>query len=203
VKPSTFEPVQEAQLKTDEPRVRLAATHPGGYHPGRPFVVRAIWLVVEALVLLNPVIVSYPLKRAVLRLFGATIGKGVMLKPGVHVKYPWRLTVGDDCWLGERAWIDNMEDVVLGSDVVISQGAYLCTGNHDWADPAMPLAPRPIRVEHGAWVGAFAKVAPGTTVGTGSVLALGAVALADTEPWGVYAGNPAARVGTRVLDTAS
>lgn len=179
--------------------VQLARTHRAGYHPGRPFVVRAVWLIVEALILLNPVLVSYALKRTVLRLFGARIGKGVLIKPGAHVKYPWRLTVGDDCWIGERAWIDNMEDVTLGSDVVVSQGAYLCTGNHDWSDPAMPLAPRPIVVEHGAWIGAFAKVAPGTTIGAGSVLALGAVALQDTEPWGIYAGNPAARVGARSL----
>jgi putative colanic acid biosynthesis acetyltransferase WcaF len=190
-------------MKTaDEPRVRLARTHRAGYHPGRPFLVRALWLIVETLVLLNPVVTSYPLKRALLRLFGAAIGEGVLIKPGLHVKYPWRLTVGDHCWLGERAWIDNMEDVTLASDVVVSQGAYLCTGNHDWTDPAMPLAPRPIVVDHGAWIGAFAKVGPGTTVGAGSVLSLGAVALSDTEPWGIYAGNPATRVGTRVLDPA-
>lgn len=193
----------DATKTTGQPRVQLARTHRGGYHPGRPFAVRALWLIVEALVLLNPVIVSYPLKRAVLRLFGATVGKGVLIKPGLHVKYPWRLVVGDDCWLGERAWIDNMEDVTLASDVVVSQGAYLCTGNHDWADPAMPLAPRPIVVEHGAWIGAYAKVAPGTTIGAGSVLSLGAVALADTEPWGIYVGNPAVRAGTRVLVPSS
>jgi putative colanic acid biosynthesis acetyltransferase WcaF len=190
-------------LKTGEPRVELARTHPGGYHPGRSYGVRALWLIVELCVLRNPIIVSYPLKRAVLRLFGATIGRGVLFKPGVHVKYPWRLTVGEDCWVGERAWIDNMEDVVLASDVVISQGAYLCTGNHDWADPAMPLSPRPIVVEHSAWIGAFSKVAPGTTMGAGSVISLGAVALTDTEPWGIYAGNPAVRVGTRVLNAKS
>jgi putative colanic acid biosynthesis acetyltransferase WcaF len=186
----------------DEPRVQLARTHRAGYHPGRPFVVRAFWLLVEALVLLNPVVHSYPLKRGVLRLFGATIGEGVLIKPGLHVKYPWRLTVGDHCQLGERAWIDNMEDVVLASDVIVSQGAYLCTGNHDWSDPAMPLAPRPIAVGHGAWIGAFAKVAPGTTLGTGSVLTLGSVLLSDTDPWGIYTGNPAVRVGMRILDTA-
>jgi putative colanic acid biosynthesis acetyltransferase WcaF len=179
--------------------VDLARTHPGVYRPGRPFVVRAIWLVVEALVLLNPVVTSYRLKTLVLRLFGATIGDGLLIKPGVHVKYPWRLTIGAHCWLGERAWLDNMEDVVLGSNVVISQGAYLCTGNHDWSDPVMPLAPAPITIGDGAWVGAFAKVAPGRTIGAGSVLALGAVALTDTEPWGIYAGNPAERTGTREL----
>jgi putative colanic acid biosynthesis acetyltransferase WcaF len=150
-------------------------------------------------VLLNPVVVSYRFKATVLRLFGATIGDGVLIKPGVHIKYPWRLQVGDSCWIGERAWIDNMEDVTLGSDVVISQGAYLCTGNHDWSDPVMPLAPRPIRVEQGAWVGAFAKVGPGITIGAGSVVSLGGVVLRDTEPWGIYQGNPAERCGTRTL----
>lgn len=184
---------------SDELRVRLALTHPAGYRPGRPYVVRALWLIVEALVLLNPVVVSYRFKATVLRLFGATIGDGVLIKPGVHIKYPWRLQVGDSCWIGERAWIDNMEDVTLGSDVVISQGAYLCTGNHDWSDPVMPLAPRPIRVEQGAWVGAFAKVGPGITIGAGSVVSLGGVVLRDTEPWGIYQGNPAERCGTRTL----
>jgi len=179
--------------------VDLSRTHRAGYEPGRSYPVRALWLVVEALVLLNPFIVSYGLKRWLLRRFGAGIGRGVLIKPGVHVKYPWRLTVGDNCWLGERAWLDNMEDVVLGANVVVSQGAYLCTGNHDWADPAMPLAPGPIRVEDGAWIGAFAKVGPGRTIAEGSVLSLGAVALSDTEPWTIYAGNPAERIGMRVL----
>lgn len=180
--------------------VDLARTHPGSYRPGRPFLVRALWLVVEAIFFLNPVVTSYRLKAALLRLFGGSVGEGLVIKPGVHVKYPWRLTIGDHCWLGERAWVDNMEDVTLGSNVVLSQGSYLCTGNHDWSDPAMPLAPRPIVVEDGAWVGAFARVAPGRTLGAGSVLALGAVALADTEPWGVYAGNPAELVDRRVLE---
>jgi putative colanic acid biosynthesis acetyltransferase WcaF len=177
----------------------LSRTHAGGYHPGRSYAVRALWLVVEALFLLNPVVVSYGLKVWLLRRFGARIGSGVLIKPDVHVKYPWRLVVGDNCWLGERCWIDNMEDVVIGDNVVVSQGAYLCTGNHDWSDPVLPLAPRPIRVEDGAWVGAFARVAPGRTIAEGSVVALGAVVFEDTEPYGVYAGNPATRVATRSL----
>ena len=184
---------------SDEPRVQLARTHPGAYRPGRSYPVRALWVLVEALTLLNPLLVSYRFKVAVLRWFGAEIGEGLVLKPGVHVKHPWRLRIGDNCWVGERAWIDNMEDVTLGSNVVVSQGAYLCTGNHDWSDPVMPLAPRPIEVEDGAWVGAFARVAPGTTIAAGSVIALGGVVFSDTEPWGIYRGNPAERVGTRAL----
>ncbi len=179
--------------------VDLSLTSNRDYRPGRSLLVRAIWVVVEALVLLNPVITSYPLKRWVLRAFGAHIGGGLIIKPGARVKYPWRLRLGDNCWLGERCWIDCMEDVWIGSNVVLSQGAYLCTGNHDWSDPGMGLIPQPITVEDGAWVGAFARVAPGRRIGRESVLALGAVALENTEPRGIYAGNPARLVRWRTL----
>jgi putative colanic acid biosynthesis acetyltransferase WcaF len=179
--------------------IDLTLTTNRDYVPGRPFVFRALWIVVEVLLLLNPLVPSYRLKRAVLRLFGAHIGTGVIIKPGVHVKYPWRLRVGDNCWLGERCWIDNMEDVTLGDNVVVSQGAYLCTGNHDWSDPGMGLTPQPVVIEDGAWIGAFARVAPGTRIGEESILVLGAVSLADTEPRGIYAGNPAELVRRRTI----
>jgi putative colanic acid biosynthesis acetyltransferase WcaF len=179
--------------------VDLSLTTNCDYVPGRPFIVRALWVIVEALVFVNPVVTSYRLKRAVLRIFGAQVGTGVIIKPGVHVKYPWRLTVGENCWIGERAWIDNMEDVRIGDNVVISQGAYLCTGNHDWSDPGMALRPEPIVIRHGAWIGAFARVAPGRRVAQESVLVIGAVLLTDTEPLGIYRGNPAIFVRSRVV----
>ena len=179
--------------------VDLSLTTNRDYLPGRWFVVRALWVIMEALVFLNPVVTSYRIKRVVLRLFGAQVGSDVIIKPGIHVKYPWRLTVGDNCWIGERAWIDNMEDVRIGNNVVISQGAYICTGNHDWSDPGMALRPEPIAIGDGAWIGAFARVAPGRRVAQESVLVIGAVLLTDTEPRGIYRGNPAEFVRSRVL----
>jgi putative colanic acid biosynthesis acetyltransferase WcaF len=181
--------------------VDLRLTSNQGYEPGRSYAVRAVWLLVEAFILLNPMFVPMGPKRWILRVFGAKIGDRVLIKPAVHIKYPWRLAVGDHAWLGERAWIDNMEDVSIGAHAVISQGAYLCTGNHDWSHPGMPLSPRPIVVEAGAWVGAFAKVGPGVTIARESILTLGAVCLSDTEPGTVYRGNPATAVGARrILD---
>ena len=180
-------------------RVDLRLTSIGDYRPGRPFVVRALWLVAEALVLLNPVVTSYALKRWLLRRFGARVGRGVVIKPSVHVKYPWRLELGDWCWLGERAWIDNFVTVRIGASACVSQGAYLCTGNHDWSDPGMRRVVAPVAVEDGAWVGAFACVAPGVTVGAEAVLTLGSVLLHDAEPGGIYQGNPAEWVKERVL----
>jgi putative colanic acid biosynthesis acetyltransferase WcaF len=183
-------------------KVDLSLTTNRDYVPRQRFVVRALWLFVEGLVLVNPVVTSYRLKRTALRIFGARIGANVIIKPGVHVKYPWRLRVGANCWLGERCWIDNMEDVTVGDNVVISQGAYLCTGNHDWSDPGMGLSPQPIVVEDGAWIGAFARVAPGRRIAEESILVIGAVSLSDTEPRGIYAGNPAELVRWRTIRDA-
>ena len=179
--------------------VDLRGTSNRGYHPGRPYWIRSVWLIVEAILFTNPVIVSYGFKRWLLRRFGADVGARVVIKPGVHIKYPWRLAVGDSTWLGERCWIDNMEDVRIGANVVVSQSAYLCTGNHDWSDPGMPLTPQPIVIEDGAWIGACARVGPGLTVGHGAVVALGSVLLESADHDWVYVGNPAARVKRRVI----
>jgi putative colanic acid biosynthesis acetyltransferase WcaF len=179
--------------------VDLTRTSRRGYRPGRSVAFRALWLLVEALILLNPVVTPYSLKRAVLRAFGARIGKGVIVKPNVHIKYPWHLEIGDNAWIGERAWIDNFVMVRVGANAVVSQGAYLCTGNHDWSDPGMGLVVKPVTVEDGAWVGAFAKVAPGVTIRREAVVTLGSVLLTDAEPRGIYAGNPAAWVRNRTI----
>lgn len=180
-------------------RVDLSHHDPRGYSPGRPYWFRALWLVIEALTLLNPMFVPYRWKVALLRLFGAHIGRGVVIKPGVHIKYPWHLSLGDNVWIGERAWIDNFVTVRIEANACISQGAYLCTGNHDWSDPHMGLIVEPITIEEGAWVGAFARVAPGITVGREAVITLGAVVLNDAQPGGIYGGNPARRIKERHL----
>jgi len=180
-------------------KVNLALTSNRDYHPGKPAWFRLLWIVVEALTLLNPIFLPSGLKAKILRAFGAKIGRNVYIKPTLHVKHPWRLTVGDNVWLGERAWIDNLVPVTIGSNVCISQGVYLCTGNHDWADPGMGMTPKPIIIEDGAWIGAFAKVGPGVTVGEEAILTLGSILLKDAEESGIYQGTPAERIRTRVI----
>ena len=58
--------------------------------------------------------------------------KGVVIKPNVKIKYPWNLYIGNNSWLGEKVWIDNLDIVSVGNNCCISQGAYLLTGNHDY-----------------------------------------------------------------------
>ncbi|MEZ5825695.1 MAG: hypothetical protein R3C97_13430 [Geminicoccaceae bacterium] len=111
------------------------------------------------------------LKAHILRLFGARVGTGLVVKPRVTIKYPWFLHVGDHVWIGEKAWIDNHCEVRLGSHVCISQGAYLFTGNHDWNDRRFGFFCRPVRVGEGAWIGAFTIVPPGSDIPPGTVIA--------------------------------
>jgi putative colanic acid biosynthesis acetyltransferase WcaF len=129
------------------------------------------------------------------------VGDRAVIKPGVRVKYPWHLRMGNDCWLGEDCWIDNLAAVTLGSDVCISQGAYLCTGNHDWNDPAFGLRTEPISLGDSAWVGARAMLAPGVQLGEGAVAAAGSIVSRSIPPWEVHGGNPASFLRKRQIRT--
>lgn len=132
-----------------------------------------------------------------LKLFGAKVGAGLVIKPGVRVKFPWRLCIGDHCWIGEDAWIDNLAEIRLGDHVCLSQGVYLCTGSHDWSKKAFDLIVKPIVIESHAWLGAKSIVGPGVIVGEGAVLSLGSVATKSLAPWSIHGGNPATFVKTR------
>jgi len=131
------------------------------------------------------------IKVKVLRIFGAKVGKGVVIKPNVSIKYPWFLSVGDNCWIGEDVWIDNLAFVRIGNNVCLSQGSYLLTGSHDYKKEAFDLILGEITLEDGVWIGAKATVCPSVTCGSHSVLAVGSVATKDLEEYGVYQGNPA------------
>ena len=106
--------------------VQLAKYSSGDdYSPGAPLLKQLLWFYLGAPLLMSHWLPFSALKVGILRLFGASIGNQVRIKPGVRVKFPWRLMVGDSCWLGEQAWIDNLASVALAHDVCLSQGVYL------------------------------------------------------------------------------
>jgi len=161
------------------------------YTHDRGLVIRITWYIINALILRNPFVIFSNVKRAILRFFGAKVGLGVVIKPNVNLKYPWNLEIGDNSWIGEGVWIDNLAPVRIGSDVCLSQGVFLCTGNHDWSDASFALMTKPIAINDGAWVCAKAIILPGVTLSAGSVVGAGAVVSTDTEPNTIYRGNPA------------
>ncbi len=166
------------------------------FHRGRSRLTEAAWLVMQWL-FVSSWIPGSAHRRWLLRRFGAHIGEGVVVKPGVRVKFPWRLAIDDHAWIGEDVWIDNLVEVSIGSDCCVSQGAYLCTGSHDWSRQAFDLITRPITIKAGAWIAARAVVGPGVTIGEGAVLALGSVATKDLAHWMIHQGVPAVPVRPR------
>ena len=167
------------------------------YRPGGSFAKRALWMFLGQPILGSSWLPSSGLRVRLLRSFGASVGRGVVIKAGVRVKYPWHLEVGDDCWIGEDCWIDNLTTVRLASNVCISQGAYFCTGNHDWSDPLFGLRVEPIELGEGAWAGAKSLLTPGTVLGRYAVASAGAVVRGAIPDFEVHAGNPAQFVKLR------
>ena len=134
-----------------------------------------------------------------LRLFGAKVGRGVVIKPLVRIKNPWRLIIGNYCWIGEEVWIDNIEQVVIGNNVCLSQGAILLTGNHDYTVSNFPPRYERIELEDGVWICAKAIVCPGVVCRSHSVLTVNSVATKELEAMKIYAGNPAVIVRDRII----
>lgn len=178
--------------------MNLAQYDKRGYDPGGGPCKRGLWYVVNAVLFNSWLWPGSGLKVSILRRFGAKVGVGVVIKPRVNIKFPWHLTVGDYVWIGEGVWIDNLVKVAIGSNVCLSQEAYLLTGNHDYKDPAFGLVLGEIEIREGAWIGARAMVCPGVCVKESTVLTAGSVLRSDSEVAGVYSGMPAARVRRRV-----
>ncbi len=158
------------------------------------------WYFTNIVFFKNSFVISSAFKIAVLKFFGAKVGVGVIIKPGINIKYPWKLIIGNYSWIGEGVWIDNLADVVIGSNVCISQGALLLTGNHNYKKSSFDLMLGKITVEDGVWIGANSVVCPGVCCHSHSVLAVSSVASTDLESYNIYRGNPAVIVGKRIIE---
>ena len=156
------------------PTMRLDLFRNTKFSRGASRLTELVWLVLSGL-LVASWLPGSRWRVWLLRAFGAQIGKNVIIKPHVSVKFPWRLCVGDHVWIGERVWIDNLAPVTIGSHSCLSQDAYLCTGSHDWSDPFFGLIIRPIAVGRGCWIAARATLAPGSVMEDGSVLGMQAL----------------------------
>ena len=145
-----------------ERRRRLASFKGYGYDKGRSAVWQAAWFAC-----LNLVFCKWwcPARVRVwmLRVFGAHVGEGVLIRHRVRVLWPWKLSIADHCWIGEGVWLLNLEPITIGPDVCISQEAFLCTGSHDRHSPSFEYDNRPITVEAGAWIGARAVILRGVS----------------------------------------
>lgn len=179
--------------------VDLSSFTAKNFDKGAGFIRQTLWYFVNALLVRASWNPFMGIKIALLKLFGAKIGKGLVLKNNVCIKFPWKLIVGDNVWIGEYAWIDNLDKVTIGNNVCISQGALLLTGNHDYTQTSFDYRNAPIVIEDGAWVGAKSVVCPGVTMKSHAILTVGSISTKSLEAYGIYQGNPAKKIRERII----
>lgn len=139
------------------------------------------------------------LKIFLLQLFGCTVGKGVIIKPNINIKYPWKLKLGNHVWIGEMVWIDNLDNVTIGNNVCISQGAMLICGSHNYKNQSFDLITKEIIIKEGVWIGAKSIILQGVIAESHAILSAGSVISKNLEKFSIYKGNPALKVSSRTI----
>jgi putative colanic acid biosynthesis acetyltransferase WcaF len=163
---------------------------PPGFR-GRSGPVVLLWqLVQQTLFALSPQ-PFYAWRRAILRLFGAKIGRKVLFRPTARVTFPWKVEIGDFSWIGDHVELYSLDKISIGCHSVVSQRSYLCTGSHDMHDVTFPYITAPITIGDQVWVASDVFVAPGVTIGKGAVVGTRSTVLSDVAPELVAFGQPA------------
>jgi putative colanic acid biosynthesis acetyltransferase WcaF len=158
---------------------------------GAPRWKEAAWIIVRFLFFQNAFPWPSPLRCALLRMFGAKIGRDVVIRANVNISFPWRLRIGDYVWIGEDVGILTLAPVTIEPNVCISQRAYLCTGSHDFRREDFKLRVAPITVRERSWIAASSFIAPGVEIGPDGVVSAGSVVFENVAPGTLVRGNPA------------
>jgi putative colanic acid biosynthesis acetyltransferase WcaF len=188
--------ISDAELRAAQ-TVELGAFANPEFDRGASKAAELAWIAARSAIFEHGPLGLDGVRRRVLRRFGAKMGQGGVIRRGVRITFPWKLEVGDHCWLGEDAWLLDLAPIRIGNNVCISQRAFLCTGSHDWSARTFSLLTAPISVEDGAWIGANVFVGPGVTVGSHAVVTAGSVVTKDVPPYQICAGNPCLPVKER------
>jgi putative colanic acid biosynthesis acetyltransferase WcaF len=161
---------------------------------GAPRWKEALWTLARFVFFQNAFPWPSSLRCALLRAFGAKIGRAVVIRANANISFPWRLVIGDHVWIGEDVGILTLASVTIESNVCISQRTYLCTGSHDFRREDFRLRVAPITVREGSWIAASCFIAPGVEIGRDAIVSAGSVVFESVAPKTFVRGNPAAVV---------
>jgi len=165
---------------------------------GRPaFIVQLWWIVQGTLFAMSPQFM-YGWRRVLLRLFGARVGKGVMVRPSVRVTYPWKVRIGDRCRIGDNAELYSLGDIDIGTDVVISQRSYLCAATHNYKKISFDIIESPISIEDQVWIAADVFVGPGVKIGRGALIGARSSVFTEMPGGMICLGSPAKAIKPRI-----
>ncbi len=171
---------------------------PPGFRGRSKICVQLWWLAQATLFALSPQPL-YGWRAWLLRLFGARIGRRTVIRPSVKIPYPWKLTIGDYCHIGDEVHLYTYGEIEIGDRAVVSQRSYICTGSHDHTSPTFDLFAKKIVIEAETWVAMDVFVAPGVTIGRGAVVGARSSVFHDVPPGAISVGTPARVVGRRIM----
>lgn len=178
--------------------IDLSKSQAGNFRT-KPKWFEGIWMVFELLFVTNSLQISSKLRIAVLRMFGAQIAEGVIMRPRTRVKFPWHLKIGKNCWIGEGVWISNKAPLEIGDNVVISQESFITTGSHE-VYTTMDTTVSPIVIRDGVWISSRCIILQGVEVGVNTVITPGSVVNKSLIGNKLYGGNPAKYIKNRFED---
>jgi len=170
---------------------------PAGFR-GRSALFVQFWWIVQALVFKRLPQICFPLRRFLLRAFGAKVGVAVKIRPGVVITLPWKVSIGDYAWIGDNVTLYSLGPISIGKNSVISQDTVICAADHDYTKQAFPLRERAVSIEDEVWVASDVWIGPGVTVGAGSVIGVRSTVLRDLPPGMVCFGTPCIPIKRRV-----
>ncbi len=181
----------EQKPRLDEPAlIDLRKYDQSWYDRGRPGWFILLWWFLQGIIFPLTLHSAHGIRCWLLSLFGAKIGKGVVIRPTARITYPWKLKIGDYSWIGDDVVLYSLDDIHIGQHCIISQESYLCTGSHDIQDPNFSLQVSPIAIGNGAWVAADCFVAPGVTIGANAVIGARSSVFSDIPQQQVAWGSP-------------
>jgi putative colanic acid biosynthesis acetyltransferase WcaF len=172
---------------------------PNNFRGRSGLVVQLWWMIDFFFFKLSPQIM-YGWRRFLLRLFGARIGNGVIIRPSVTVTYPWKVSIGDHSWIGDDVVLYSLGEIEIGSNAVISQKSYLCAASHDYNKEDFPIWGKKITIEDECWLATDVYVAPGITIGKGTVVGARSSVFKDLPAGKVCVGSPAKPIKDRTVE---
>jgi len=170
--------------------------NPKGFRGRSAFTVQFWWMVYAIFFRSSPQAL-YGWRRFLLRLFGAKIGKNVIIRPTAKITYPWKVTIGDYSWIGDEVVLYSLGNIKIGENTVISQRSYICTGTHDYNSEDFRIYAEDIKIGSKCWLATDVYVAPGTTIKDGVVVGARSSVFSDLDGNKVYVGSPAKSIKNR------
>lgn len=163
---------------------------PKGFR-GKSKVAVQLWWIVQATFFRWSPQIMYGWRRFLLRAFGAKIGKGVIIRSSAQITYPWKISIGDYSWIGDEVVLYSLGDIEIGSNTVISQRSYICTGSHQYNSEGFNIYAKKISIGNKCWLATDVYIAPDVTIGDATIVGARSSVFKDLPPNKVCKGNPA------------